>query len=153
MFEFYGISTFVGYLIPNLSLNKLSVLFQTIQFSISMHFISIKPIDKAISGATIPGQSRPGSNDNERVFRIPQIPSITGTSPSNCLVPYPGHSSVVGGLTLCRGTVSVFYNPSRLGKVKLLLNQNFPSSKLVAYQRSKNPFCPNIFPFSVVLRN
>ena len=35
---FYGISTFVGYLTPNLFLCKLSVLFKTIQFSISTQF-------------------------------------------------------------------------------------------------------------------
>ncbi len=32
---FYGISTFVGYLMPNLFSYKLTVLFQTIKFSIS----------------------------------------------------------------------------------------------------------------------
>ena len=35
---FYGISTFVGYLTPNPFLYKQSVLFQTIQFSISTQF-------------------------------------------------------------------------------------------------------------------
>ena len=35
---FYGISSFVGYLTPNPFLCKWSVLFQTIQFSISMQF-------------------------------------------------------------------------------------------------------------------
>ena len=45
-----------------------------------------------LSGATIPGQSGPGSNGNEGVLRIPQSPSITGTSPSDCLVSYLGHS-------------------------------------------------------------
>ena len=40
----------------------------------------------------MPGQSGPGSNGNEGVLRIPQSPSITGTSPSDCLVSYPGHS-------------------------------------------------------------
>ena len=35
LFGFYGISTFVGYLMPNPFLYKLSVLFQTIQFSVS----------------------------------------------------------------------------------------------------------------------
>ena len=38
LFGFYGISTFVGYLIPNSFLYKQKVLFQTIQFSISMQF-------------------------------------------------------------------------------------------------------------------
>ena len=35
LFGFYGISTFVGYLMPNPFLYKKSVLFQTIQFSMS----------------------------------------------------------------------------------------------------------------------
>ena len=61
---------------------------QTIQFSISMQFSSIWPIDRVLSGATIPGQSGPGSNGNEGVLRIPQSSSITGTSPSDCLVSY-----------------------------------------------------------------
>ena len=40
----------------------------------------------------MPGQSEPGSNGNEEVLCIPQSPSITGTSPSDCLVSYQGHS-------------------------------------------------------------
>ena len=36
---FYGISTFVDYLMPNPFLCKLSVLFQTIQFSMSTQFV------------------------------------------------------------------------------------------------------------------
>ena len=35
---FYGISTFLGYLMPNPFLYKYSVLFQTIQFSMSTQF-------------------------------------------------------------------------------------------------------------------
>ena len=46
----------------------------------------------ALSGSTSPGQSGPGSNGNEEVIRIPQSPSITGTSPSDSFVSYPGHS-------------------------------------------------------------
>ena len=49
---------------------------------------SIWPIDKTLSGATTLGQSRPGSNGNERVLRIPQSSSITGATPSDCLVSY-----------------------------------------------------------------
>ena len=56
-------------------------------------------MNKALSGATIPGQSGPGSNGNEGVLHIPQSSSITGTSPSDCLVLYPGHS-LEGDLTL-----------------------------------------------------
>ena len=63
-----------------------SVIFHTIHFSISMHFSSIWPIDRTPSGNTTPGKSGPGSDGNEGVLRIPQSSSITGTSPSDCLV-------------------------------------------------------------------
>ena len=82
-----------------------TVLIQTIHFSLSMQFNSIQPIDRALSGATIPGQSGPGSYGNEGVLHIPQSPSITETSPSDCLVSYTRH--------LWWG---VFYSPSQLGK-------------------------------------
>ena len=45
-----------------------------------------------LSGATTPGQSGLGSNGNKGVLLIPQSPSITGFSPSDCLVSYRGHS-------------------------------------------------------------
>ena len=76
---------------------------------------SIQPKDRALSGAIIPGQSEPGSNDNEEVVLcIPQSSSITGASSSDHLVSYPGHLS---GRSLtphppCRGTVGVFYSPA-----------------------------------------
>ena len=41
-----------------------------------------------LSGAIFSGQSEPGSDGNEVVLRIPQSSSITGTSPSDCLVSY-----------------------------------------------------------------
>ena len=88
---FYGISTFVAYLMPNSSLYKWTVLIQIIQFSISIVFIhtqlsvktvlfqtiqfSISPIwaiDRTLSDTTTPGQSGPGSDGNERVLCIPQ---------------------------------------------------------------------------------
>ncbi len=47
---------------------------QTIQFSISMQFSPILTIDRALSGATIPVQSGPGSNGKEEVLRISQSP-------------------------------------------------------------------------------
>ena len=72
-------------------------------------------MDRALSGATISGQSGPGMNGNEGVLRIPQIPSITGTSLSDRFVSYLGHS-LEGVLPLCKGEVNVFYSPSRLGK-------------------------------------
>ena len=45
-----------------------------------------------ISGATTPSQSRPLNDVNEEVLRIPQRFSMTGGSPSNCLLSYLGHS-------------------------------------------------------------
>ena len=50
-----------------------------------------------LSSATTPGQSGPGSYGNEGVLHIPQSPSITGMSPSDCLVSHPGHSLTWGG--------------------------------------------------------
>ena len=52
---------------------------------------SMWPIDRTLSSATTPGQSGPGSDGNEGVVRIPQNSSINGTSPSDCLLSYPGH--------------------------------------------------------------
>ena len=80
-------------------LNDQTVLFLTIQFNINHLFAlslnvksSIWPIDRTLSGATSPGQSGPGSNGNEGVLCIPQSSSITRTSPSDCLMSYPGHT-------------------------------------------------------------
>ena len=50
--------------------------------------MSIRPIDKTLSGATTPGQSGPGNDGNERVHCIPQSTSITGASLSDYLMPY-----------------------------------------------------------------
>ena len=57
------------------------------QSSISMLLVLFN-----LSGATIPGHSGPGSDGNEGLLCIPQSSSITGTSSSDCLVSYPGHS-------------------------------------------------------------
>ena len=69
-----------------------TVLFQAIQFSINTQFSSIWPIDITLSGGTTPGKSGPGIDGNEGVLCILQSSSITGTSPSDCLVSYQGHS-------------------------------------------------------------
>ena len=66
-----------------------------IQFSISRQFSSIWPIDRFLSGATIPDQIGPGSDGNKWMLCIPQSSSITGTSLSDCLVSYLGHTMEV----------------------------------------------------------
>ena len=58
-------------------LNVKTVLFQTIQFSLSTQFSSIWPIDRTLSGATSPGQSVSGSDVNKKVLWILQSSSIT----------------------------------------------------------------------------
>ena len=102
------------------SLNLKAVLLQAIQFSISTQFNSILNIDRTLSGATTPGQSGPKSDSNKGVLRIPQSSIITGTSPSDCLMSYPGHSLRGGVLPLCRETVGVFYSPSQLNKISFV---------------------------------
>ena len=98
-------------------LNVKIFLFQIIQFSISTQFSSIWPTDRTLSSATTPGQSWPGSDGSEVVLLIPQSSTITGTSPSDCSVSFPGYS-LVGVLPLCRDAVDIFYSSaaSRLGK-------------------------------------
>ena len=71
-------------------------------------------MDRTISGAITPGQSGPGSGGNGGGLCIPQSYYITETSPSNCLVSYPGHS-MGGVIPFCSDVVGLFYSPSRLG--------------------------------------
>ena len=64
-----------------------------IQFSISYLFaqsLNVKQFYLTLSDATTPSQSGPRSDGNEGVLCIPQTP--TGTSLSDCLVSYLGHS-------------------------------------------------------------
>ena len=62
------------------------------------HFSFLSPIDKTRFGATTPGKRGPGSDDNEGILCITPNSSITGTSPPDCLMSYPGHL-LSGGLT------------------------------------------------------
>ena len=54
--------------------------------------VLFNPEIEPLSGATTPSQSGSGGDSNEGVLCIPQNASITGISPSDCLVSYPGHS-------------------------------------------------------------
>ena len=49
-------------------------------------------MDRILSGATTPDQSKPGSEGNKGVFCIPLSSRITGALPLEYLVSYPGHS-------------------------------------------------------------
>ena len=71
---------------------------------------SFLPIDRTLSGVTTPDQSGPGSDGNEGVHCIPQSFSITGTSPSDCLMSYPGHSLDVPKLSP-QGPILALVNP------------------------------------------
>ena len=51
---------------------------------------------------------------NEGVLRILQSPSITGTSPSDCLVSYPGYS--LGGLTPLQRCSQCILQPQPTGQ-------------------------------------
>ena len=76
-------------------LNDQTHLFLTIQSSISHLFaltLNVKQFYLTLSCAITPDQRGPGSDGNEEVLCIPQNPSITRASPSDCLVSYPGHS-------------------------------------------------------------
>ena len=77
---------------------------------------SIWPLDRTLSGATTMGG--PGGNGNEGVIYISQSSSITGTSPSDCLVSYPGHS-LGKVLPLRRNAVGILYSPSWLGNPRI----------------------------------
>ena len=74
---------------------------------------SIWPRDRTLSSATTPDQRGPGTDGNEGVLHIIQSSIITETSPSDCLVPYPGHLlGVAGDLPHCKEAVGVFYSSS-----------------------------------------
>ena len=82
---------------------------------------SIWLIYRTLQGATTPGQGGPGSDGNEGVLRILQSTIITGTSLSDYLMSYPGHSFGGGVLCLCREAIRVFYSPSQLDKQKSVI--------------------------------
>ena len=71
-------------------------------------------MNRILSGATTPGQSRPGSDSNEGVVCIPQRSTITGALLSDCLMSYTGHSLRVA-LHLWRDAVGIFNSSSRRG--------------------------------------
>ena len=77
-------------------------------------------MDMTLSGATTPSQSGPGSHSNKGVLCIPKSSSITGTSPSCCLVLYPGQT--LGESYLTVEIQSVYSaSPSRLDYIYIYI--------------------------------
>ena len=86
-----------------------TVLFQVIHFSISMHFSSTGNIDRILSYANTPGQSRTGNDGNEGVICIPQSSGIIGVSSSDFF-------SIISRNPLpTKDAVGVFHSPTQLG--------------------------------------
>ena len=101
-----------------------------------MQFSSIQPIDRALSYATIPSLSGPGSNGNEGVLCIPQNSSITGTSPSDYLVSYPGHSlGEFYSSTRLGNHTALYISPSSAARISLTLSRH-SSLLFIAFGRS-----------------
>ena len=95
VFTYISNTWFVNKFCTYTQLNDQTVLFQTIQFNISFCFHSVEMSNNfiwPISGATTKGQSRPGSDSNKGLLRIPQSSSTTGASPLDCLMSYPEKS-------------------------------------------------------------
>ena len=78
---------------------------------------SIQPIDRKLSGATT------ACDGNEGVLHILHSSSITGASPSDCLVSYTRtlvSGDVRGGvLPLCRDAVGIFNSPKPTGLFRI----------------------------------
>ena len=144
------------------------VLFQAFPSSISTQFCSIRSIDRALSGVTTRVQSGSRSYGNEGVLRIPQSSSITGTSPSDCLVSYLGHSlergltslrryshcilqpqpigiPVGGVLPLCNEAVCVVYSPSRLDHSMGNLNPLLRCSQCILHPQPTGPLVGGVY--------
>ena len=77
---------------------------------------SIWAIDRTLSGFTTLGQSRSGSNGNEWVLHILQISKV-GTSPSYCLISYPGYLLVKRGYPFVQRCSWCILQPLKTGPI------------------------------------
>ena len=112
------------------------------QFSnISTQFSSIYPIDRTLLGATTPTQNGPGSDGNEGVLRIPQSFSITGTSPSDCLVSYSGQ--LLGGASYPFAEVQSVYYPVQADSSTVTEERSEYIHAYPHWQRDKNQQLPS----------
>ena len=122
-------------------------LIQTIQFSISLHFSSIRLVYRAQSGTTTPGKSGPASDGNEGMLRIPQSSSITEASPSDCLASYLGYSL---GESYPSAEVPSVYS-TRLGKKLNWGRFKWIFYKVLHYLENNIQFYTNIFMKPVII--
>ena len=74
------------------------------------------PINRTLTGTTIPGQSEPGSNDNEELIHTPQS-SRTRASPPDAVL---CHTQIIPffslGLTLLQETQHILNSFNRIGE-------------------------------------
>ena len=84
-----------------------TVLFQTIQCSISTQFRSILPIDRTLPGVTTPGMSGPGSYGNkghslEWSYPSAEMHTVYSTAPANLAKEFCRYSCYIGSImSLC----------------------------------------------------
>ena len=130
-------------------LNGQTVLFLTIQFSISYlfaHSLKVRQFyfthRENLSGFITLGQSRPGSDRNEGLLSIPQG-SRTRALPSDNLISYQRHSFVVGDLTAlqkcsCRILLpkpTWLIGPCAKKKKKKTLKNNYTKNVNIKYNK------------------
>ena len=78
-------------------------------FALSLNVkILFWPLNRTLSGATTPSQSRPRSDSNEVVLYTSQSSNIPEDSPSDCLVSYGGLYFSGGGSYTSAEMLSVF---------------------------------------------
>ena len=115
-----------------------------------MQFSSIWSIDRTLSSATTPGQIGPGSNGNEGILCIPQSPSITETSPSDCFVSYPEHLFGGGVPTLLQRCSQCILQPQPTGQFLKVITDSLSNTHY--RQQSSLLLCADVPSQSIHLR-
>ena len=107
--------------------------------NINTQFSSIWPIYRTLSDDTSPGQNGPGSDGNEGVLCVLQCSSITGTSPSDCLVSYPRHTLVGGSYPSAEKQSVYSTTPSTWAKM-IWVDLGFRLTLLLKYRTHSKHF-------------
>ena len=98
------------------------------------------PLIRPLLGVTTLGQSRPGSDSNEGVLPIPQSSSITGVSPSDCFMLYPGHLLWGGGFLPSAMRYQCILQPQPTGLMLIGQKDLFKNYlHLIGSSNKKNP--------------